>query len=58
MPCVAYAPALADVATLAAAGADFISLREAVWDDARGAAAAVAQAQSVLDARKTETGTG
>ncbi|MEY3552394.1 MAG: hypothetical protein RL735_742, partial [Pseudomonadota bacterium] len=58
VPCVAYAPALADVATLAAAGADFISLREAVWDDARGAAAAVAQAQAVLDARKTETGTG
>ncbi len=58
VPCVAYAPTLADVATLAAAGADFISLREAVWDDARGAAAAVAQAQAVLDARKTETGTG
>ena len=50
VPCVAHAPALADVATLAKAGADFISLREAVWNDPRGAAAAVAEAQQLLAA--------
>lgn len=51
MPCVAHASTLADVATLAKAGADFISLREAIWDDARGPAAAVAEAQELLDAQ-------
>ncbi len=48
VPCVAHAPTLEDVAALAKAGADFISLREAVWDDPRGAVAAVAQAQELL----------
>lgn len=48
VPCVAHAPTIADVATLAKAGADFVSLREAVWDDARGPAAAVAEAQKLL----------
>jgi thiamine monophosphate synthase len=38
------------VATLAKAGADFISLREAIWDDARGPAAALKDAQSLLEA--------
>lgn len=51
IPCVAYASALADVATLAAAGADFVALRDAVWADARGPAAAVAEAQAMLAAR-------
>jgi thiamine-phosphate pyrophosphorylase len=50
VPCVAHAPTIADVATLAKAGADFISLREAVWDDARGPATAVAEAQNLLAA--------
>ena len=31
-PCVGYAAALADVAALAAAGADFVALGAAVWD--------------------------
>jgi thiamine-phosphate pyrophosphorylase len=31
-PCVVYAPALEDVAALAAAGADFVALDAAVWD--------------------------
>ncbi len=53
VPCVAYAPTLADVAALAKAGADFVALREAVWDDARGPAEAVAEAmQLVAGARK------
>lgn len=50
VPCVAHAATLADVATLAKAGADFISLREAIWDDARGPAAALQDAQALLDA--------
>lgn len=48
VPCVAHAATLADVATLAKVGADFISLREAIWNDPRGAAAAVAEAQKNL----------
>ncbi|MBX9739858.1 MAG: thiamine phosphate synthase [Beijerinckiaceae bacterium] len=48
VPCVAYAPTLPDVTTLTRAGADFISLREAVWDDARGPAAAVSEASSLI----------
>jgi thiamine-phosphate pyrophosphorylase len=38
-PCVAYAAHLDDVAPLAAAGADFIALGDAVWDTADPAAA-------------------
>ena len=50
VPCVAHAATLADVATLAKAGADFISLREAIWDDARGPATALKEAQMLLEA--------
>ena len=50
VPCVAHAASLADVATLTKVGADFISLREAIWDDARGPAAAMQEAQGLLDA--------
>jgi thiamine-phosphate pyrophosphorylase len=57
IPCVAHAPSLADVETLAKASADFISLREAVWNDERGAAAAVAQAQQSLDTNRAQSGT-
>ena len=46
-PCVAYAAALADVALLAAAGADFVALGAAVWD-APDAAEAVAAAMRAL----------
>jgi thiamine-phosphate pyrophosphorylase len=46
VPCVAYAPTLADVKTLAEAGADFVSLRDAVWNDPRGPAVAVKEAQA------------
>jgi thiamine-phosphate pyrophosphorylase len=47
-PCVARAETLADVALLAEAGADFILLDDAVWRDARGSAAAAAEAQARL----------
>ncbi|MBI1981304.1 MAG: thiamine phosphate synthase [Methylocystis sp.] len=47
-PCVARAATLDDVAPLARAGADFVLLDAAVWSDARGPAAAVAEAQARL----------
>ncbi len=47
-PCVAYAPRLEDVATLAKAGADFIAVGDAIWSDARGPATAMRDAQSAL----------
>lgn len=47
-PCVARAATLDDVARLAEAGADFVLLDDAVWSDARGPAAAVAEAQARL----------
>jgi hypothetical protein len=50
VPCVAHAANIADVATLTKVGADFISLREAIWDDARGPVAAMQEAQGLLDA--------
>ena len=48
VPCVAYAHRLPDVAALSATGADFIALGEAVWNDPRGPAAAVHEAQMLL----------
>jgi thiamine-phosphate pyrophosphorylase len=47
-PCVVRAATLDDVAPLAEAGADFVLLDDAVWSDARGPAAAVADAQKWL----------
>lgn len=53
VPCVAYAARVDDVAELVAAGADFVALGEWVWNDERGAAAAVREAQAALgDAEK------
>ncbi len=46
VPCVAFARALDEVEGLADAGAEFIALEAAVWDDARGPAAAVAEASA------------
>lgn len=51
VPCIGYAPALADIPALCAAGADFVALCDAVWADKRGPAAAIAEAQSLLQAR-------
>lgn len=47
IPCVAYADALADVAALAAAGADFVALGAAVWD-AENPAEAVGSVMKLL----------
>lgn len=43
-PCVAWTRSLAEVAPLSAAGAEFVLLAEAVWDDPRGPAEAVREA--------------
>ena len=48
VPCIGFAPRLEDVGTLSLAGADFVALGDAVWNDARGPAAAVAEAQAAL----------
>ena len=45
IPCVAYAPRLDDVDALVAAGADFIALGAAVWDDPRGPVDAAREAE-------------
>jgi thiamine-phosphate pyrophosphorylase len=48
LPCVAYAQALDEVAELARAGADFVALCGAVWDDPRGPAEALEAAGRLL----------
>ena len=47
VPCVAYAHGLGDVAALAEAHVEFVALESAIWDDPRGPAAAVADAQKL-----------
>ena len=47
-PCVGFAAALADVQPLAAAGADFVALGDCIFEDARGPAAALADAAAHL----------
>jgi len=48
VPCVGFAASLAEIAPLSAAGADFIAIGDAVWDDPRGALAALAEASRLL----------
>jgi thiamine-phosphate pyrophosphorylase len=48
VPCVAYAPALADIPDMIAAGADFVALEAAVWGDPRGAAAAIEEVKDLM----------
>jgi thiamine-phosphate pyrophosphorylase len=48
LPCVAYAQSSTDVAPLAEAGADFVALGDALWEDPRGVAAAVRAAMLAL----------
>ncbi len=52
LACVAYAHRLGEVAPLVEVGADFVALETAVWDDPRGAAAAVAEADRALAPRR------
>ena len=53
IPCVGFAAALDEIAPLAAAGADFVAIGDALWDDPRGPAAAVAEAAAQLAAPET-----
>ena len=47
-PCVAYAPSLDAVETLAATNAEFVALGDAVWNHADGPTAAVKAAAEIL----------
>jgi len=47
-PCVAFAPSLEAVGPLAATGAEFIALGDAVWSHPEGPAAAVAAASQAI----------
>jgi len=48
IPCVGYAAALDEIAALATAGADFVAVGPFVFDDPRGLAAAMKDAQALL----------
>jgi thiamine-phosphate pyrophosphorylase len=48
IPCVAFAANPTEVGALSQAGADFIAVGDGIWDDPRGAAAAVAEAAHLL----------
>jgi len=48
VPCVGFAASLKEITPLSAAGADFVAIGEAVWDDPRGAHAALAEASRLL----------
>jgi len=47
-PCIGYACSLDDVKSLVAAGADFVAVGEIIWNDPRGAAAAIRAAAAQL----------
>ena len=51
VPCVAYAARLDEIDALAAAGADFVAVGGAVFDDPRGLRAALAEAAARLGNR-------
>ena len=48
IPCVAFAATPEEVGEFAKAGADFVAVGGGIWDDPRGAAAAVAEAARLL----------
>jgi len=54
-PCVGYAATLDEAKLFASAGADFILLDDAIWQDARGAQAALAEAGKRVAAGFNET---
>jgi thiamine-phosphate pyrophosphorylase len=47
-PCVGYAQTVAEAGVLSAAGADFILMDDAIWNDPVGPAAAMAQAMQAI----------
>jgi thiamine-phosphate pyrophosphorylase len=55
VPCVGYAPALDAIDALVAAGADFVAVGDALFEDRRGPKAAVAEAAARLTVAETAT---
>ena len=55
VPVVGYAATLDDVEAIVRAGAEFVALGPAVWDDARGPAAAVRDAMQAIGRARVET---
>jgi thiamine-phosphate pyrophosphorylase len=55
IPCVGYASALDDIDALTAAGADFVAVGDALFEDSRGPEAAAAEAAARLTVTETTT---
>ena len=55
VPCVGFAQRLDEVGPLAAAGAEFVALGAAVFDDARGPGAAVDEAMRAIEAARLQS---
>jgi thiamine-phosphate pyrophosphorylase len=55
IPCVGFAAELAEVGRLAAAGAEFVAVGDAIWNDPRGPATALADAAQRLTSVETVT---
>jgi thiamine-phosphate pyrophosphorylase len=55
VPCVGYARALDDIDALVAAGADFVAVGDALFEDPRGPKAAAAEAAARLTVAETAT---
>lgn len=55
IPCVGYAAALDDIDALAAAGAEFVAVGNALFEDSRGPKAAAAEAAARLTVTETTT---
>jgi thiamine-phosphate pyrophosphorylase len=55
IPCVGYASALDDIDALVAAGADFVAIGDALFEDPRGLNAAAADAAARLTVTETTT---
>jgi thiamine-phosphate pyrophosphorylase len=53
VPCVGFAAGPHEIGPLVAAGADFVAVGDGIWNDARGAAAALAEAARQLEAPET-----
>jgi thiamine-phosphate pyrophosphorylase len=56
VPCVAFAHRLDEIAAFALAGADFVAVGDAIWNDRRGVASAVADAMQALAGIRETTG--
>jgi thiamine-phosphate pyrophosphorylase len=55
IPCVGFAPALEAIDALVAAGADFVAVGDALFEDPRGPKAAAAEAAARLSLAETAT---